>query len=103
MNPSRRLLLKHLVWRGAAIAPTDGMVSIPPDGAVAVTWRELDARSRRLARGLAAIGLTEGDPVATLAFNDHRHLDAYLAVPCLGAIIHPVNVRWRDDEIVPVL
>ncbi|MFM1833275.1 MAG: hypothetical protein RLZZ461_1591 [Planctomycetota bacterium] len=103
MNPSRRLLLKHLVSRGPAAAPTDGIVSTPPDGDVAVTWREVEARSRRLAGGLTALGLTQGEPVATLAFNDHRHLDAYVAVPCLGAIIHPVNVRWRDDEIVPVL
>ena len=103
MNPTRRLLLKHLVWRASAIAPTDGVISTPPDGDVAPTWPRIEDRARRLAAALSGLGVTEGDAVATLAFNDHRHLDAYLAVPCLGAVLHPINVRWRDDEIVPVL
>jgi fatty-acyl-CoA synthase len=78
-------------------------VSTPPDGARGILWSEAEPRARRLAAALSGLGVGAGEPVATLAFNDHRHLDAYLAVPCLGAIIHPVNVRWRDDEIVPVL
>ncbi len=103
MTPSQRLLLKQLVWRAAAISPSDGIVSTPPDADACLTWPMVEDRVRRLAAALRDLGVDPGDPVATLAFNDHRHLDAYLAVPCLGAVLHPVNVRWRDDEIVPVL
>lgn len=103
MNPSRRLLLKHLLFRAPAMAPLDGIVSVPPDQARELTWPEVAERARRLGGSLLDLGLGPGDSVATLAFNDHRHLDAYLAVPCLGGLIHPVNTRWSDDEIVHVL
>ena len=103
MHPTRRLLLHHLVFRAASIAPEETVVSLTPEGSCEHSWREVGQRARRLAGGLAGLGLGEGDAVATLAFNDHRHLDAYLAVPCLGARLHPVNTRWSDDEIVPVL
>ncbi|MCP4834460.1 MAG: long-chain fatty acid--CoA ligase [Phycisphaera sp.] len=103
MHPTRRLLLRHLVFRAADMAPEETVVSLPPDGGSEFSWAEIAARASRLAGGLRALGLREGDTVATLAFNDHRHLDAYLAIPCLGARLHPVNTRWSDDEIVPVL
>ena len=103
MHPTRRLLLTHLVFRAATIAPRETVVSRPPDGRFEHSWADVARRARRLAGGLGDLGLAEGDAVATLAFNDHRHLDAFLAVPCLGARLHPVNTRWSDDEIVPVL
>lgn len=103
MHPSRRLLLRHLAFRAATIAPTGGIVSAPPDGRLDLDWPVVPDRAARLASALRSLGVGVGDPVATLAFNDHRHLDAYLAVPALGGVLHPVNVRWRDDEIVPVL
>jgi fatty-acyl-CoA synthase len=93
MIPARRLLLRSLVWRAAEVAPTDGVHSTPPDDVCTLSWTTLEERSRRLASALRRSGVGAGDPVATLAFNDHRHLEAYLAIPCLGAILHPVNVR----------
>ena len=103
MHPSRRLLLSHLVFRGPKTAPTSGVVSTPPDGDLELKWSDVADRAHRFGTALKSLGVGIGDPVATLAFNDHRHLDAYLAVPCLGGAIHPVNTRWSDDEIVSVL
>ena len=103
MHPSRRLLLSHLVFRAAQTSPTSGVVSTPPDGDLELEWPEVADRAHRFGTALRSLGVGIGDAVATLAFNDHRHLDAYLAVPCLGGAIHPVNIRWSDDEIVSVL
>ena len=103
MNPSRRLLLKHLAFRASEISPQDGLVSSPPDGERFVAWPEVADRSKRLATALVAWGVKPGDRVATLAFNDHRHIDAYFAVPCLGATLHPINVRWNLEEMASVL
>ena len=103
MNPSRRLLLKHLAFRAAEISPLDGLISSPADGERFVTWPEVADRSKRLATALSAWGVQPGDRVATLAFNDHRHIDAYFAVPCLGATLHPINVRWNLEEMASVL
>ncbi len=85
------------------VAPHGVIVSTPPDGPFTASWSEVADRAARSATALRELGVLPGDPIATLAFNDHRHLDAYIAVPCIGGVLHPVNVRWRDDEIVPVL
>ena len=103
MNPSRRLLLKHLAFRASEISPLDGLVSAPPDGECFIAWPEVADRAKRLASALVELGVQPENRVATLAFNDHRHIDAYLAVPCLGATLHPINVRWNLDEMASVL
>lgn len=67
------------------------------------TYREYDARVRRLAGALVALGVRPGDRVATLAGNHHRHLELYLAIPLAGAVLHTVNLRLRPDEIAYVV
>jgi fatty-acyl-CoA synthase len=44
--------------------------------------------------------LVPGDRVATMALNHHRHLELYYAVPCTGAVLHPINVRLSPDHII---
>ena len=46
----------------------------------------------RLMEVLRELGVRPGDRVATLAWNSYRHLELYFAVPCLGAILHTVNI-----------
>ncbi len=58
------------------------------------------ARARRLANVLAALGVQRGDRVATLAWNDYRHLELYFGVSCSGAICHTVNPRLFADQLV---
>ena len=41
-----------------------------------------------------------GDRIATMALNHHRHLELYYAVPCTGAVLHPINVRLSPDHII---
>lgn len=71
------------------------------------TWQEWYHRTCRLANVLETVlGVKAGDRhqpgdrVATLALNTHRHLELYFAVPCMGATLHPVNVRLSHDHIV---
>ena len=65
------------------------------------TYREYDARVRRLAGALRALGVQPGDRVATFCWNSQEHLELYLAVPCVGAVLHTVNVRLYDDDLDP--
>ena len=67
------------------------------------TYREQDARVRRLAGALITLGVRPGDRVATLAGNHHRHLELYLAVPLAGAVLHTVNLRLEPEEIAYVV
>ncbi|HWJ04327.1 MAG TPA: long-chain-fatty-acid--CoA ligase [Steroidobacteraceae bacterium] len=63
------------------------------------TWREVFRRSRQLANALTAAGVQRGDRVGTLAWNDHRHLELYYAVSCMGAVLHTVNPRLFPEQL----
>jgi fatty-acyl-CoA synthase len=64
------------------------------------TYRELAARSRRMANALAALGVKMGDRVATLAWNGYRHMELYYAVSGSGAVLHTINPRLHPDQII---
>ena len=70
------------------------------------TWLEWYKRTCRLANALNTLGIIPGKPgdpgerVATMALNTHRHLELYYAAPCIGAMLHPINVRLALDHIV---
>jgi len=67
------------------------------------TWGEVRSRSKQLANRLRDEGIVEGDRLATLAWNSHRHLEIYYATSGMGAIIHTLNPRLHPREIVYVL
>ncbi|MGZ5215513.1 MAG: 3-(methylthio)propionyl-CoA ligase [Caldimonas sp.] len=64
------------------------------------TYRELAARSRRMANALARLGVKSGERIATLAWNGYRHLEVYYAVSGSGAILHTLNPRLHPDHVV---
>ena len=67
------------------------------------TWGEVVDRSRRLAGALTSLGVGPGDRVATFAWNSHRHLEAYLGVPSMGAVLHTLNLRLSDDQLAYIV
>jgi fatty-acyl-CoA synthase len=69
------------------------------DGLVHHSYAEIAVRSRRLANALGALGVGAGDRVGTFAWNSHRHLELYLAVPAMGAVLHTVNIRLFAEQI----
>jgi fatty-acyl-CoA synthase len=71
-----------------------------PDGSIGrSTLPECAQRARRLASALRELGIREGDRVATLLWNQPEHLELYLALPGMGAVIHTVNPRLHPDEL----
>ena len=63
-------------------------------------YRDALARAKRMAKALLALGVKPGDRVATLAWSTHRHFELYFAVTGIGAILHTINPRLHDDQIV---
>ena len=57
------------------------------------TFADVADHVDRLCAGLHRLGVREGERVATFCWNRQEHLEAYLAVPCLGAVLHTVNLR----------
>jgi fatty-acyl-CoA synthase len=68
-------------------------------GALAYTYREFEARCRRLASALAARGIGRGDTVAVMAPNVPALLEAHYAVPALGAVLNALNYRLDPGTI----
>jgi fatty-acyl-CoA synthase len=104
MTPGRMmdfpLTLTHLLDRARRYFPRTEIVSRAPDGKLhRQTWSDTYDRSCKLAHALARLGVKEGDRVATLAWNHNRHLEAYYAVPMMGAIVHTLNLRLHATEI----
>jgi fatty-acyl-CoA synthase len=62
-------------------------------GSVRHRWGEIALRSRRMMSALDTLGLAVGARVATLAWNGHRHLELFYAVPCSGRVLHTLNAR----------
>ncbi|WP_332645828.1 long-chain fatty acid--CoA ligase [Lysinibacillus sp. 54212] len=67
------------------------------------TYKEYAQRTRKLAAALETLGMTKGTKVATFCWNHHRHLEAYFAVPCSGAVLHMVNIRLFPEHIIYVV
>jgi fatty-acyl-CoA synthase len=61
------------------------------------TWQE---RVRRLANALTAIGVRQGSTVAVMDFDSNRYLEAYYAVPMMGAVLHTINVRLSSEQML---
>ena len=72
-------------------------------GLVEHRYDELYQRTVALARCLQQRGVQAGDHVATLAWNTHRHLETYYAVSGIGAVVHTVNPRLFDEQIVYII
>jgi len=73
------------------------------DRAQRATFAEVAERAERLAAALVRLGIRPGDRVGTFAWNTQEHLEAYLAVPCLGAVLHTVNVRLFPEQLTYVI
>lgn len=68
-----------------------------------LTYKEIGERTRRLSSVLQKLGVKQGDRVGTFAWNHHRHLEAYFAIPGLGAVIHMINIRLSPEHIIYIV
>src|ERR1700733_6867409 len=94
------LPLTPLLGRARRYFPTTVVVSRAPDLTLhRRSWAEVYARTCQLAHALDRLGVRPGHRVATLAWNHHRHLEAYFAAPMMGAVVHTLNLRLHPTEI----
>jgi fatty-acyl-CoA synthase len=94
------LLITEIMRFAQRLYPQREVVSITCDeGLHRSTYGEVFARAAQLAHALREAGVGQGDRIATLAWNDHRHLAAYYAVSCMGAVLHTVNPRLFPEQI----
>jgi fatty-acyl-CoA synthase len=115
------LTLHHPLHRMRSVHPAAEVVTLTGAGLTRASYGEVAERVDRLARVLETLGVKQGERVGTFAWNNQRHLELYMAVPCVGAVLHTLNVRlfaeqltyivnhaedgviFVDDSLVPIL
>ena len=99
-RPGSELTITRIYERARYLFPDQEIVYRTKKGVYRYTYADFADRVERLAAALKAIGLGGLDRVATMDWNTHWHLEAYYAVPMMGLVLHPVNVRLAPQEIV---
>lgn len=67
------------------------------------SFADMGRRTQKLAHALTELGVGPGDRVATLAWNNNRHLELYYALACIGAICHTINPRLHPEQIAFII
>jgi fatty-acyl-CoA synthase len=97
---STPLTLPSVMRHAERVFAATEIVSVTADqGRHCYTLREAFARVRRWANVLKKFGLQPGERIATLAWNDHRHFEAYYAISCSGYVCHTINPRLFPEQI----
>jgi fatty-acyl-CoA synthase len=96
---STQLILRHgrQLHANSVVATFDGTAL------VRATFAEVAARADALANALRALGVQRNARVATFCWNHQPHLEAYLAVPAMGAVLHTLNVRLYARQVAQIV
>jgi fatty-acyl-CoA synthase len=95
-----QLTLPTILRRAENLFGKKAIITRLPDKSLhRYTYKDMALRVRKLADGLCRLGVGPGDRVATLCWNHYQHFEAYFAIPCMGAIIHPLNLRFTADDL----
>lgn len=98
-----QLTLHTLLERAEKYFPKKEVISRTKTGVNRFTYAEYGERTRSLSSALENLGVQQGDKVGTLAWNDHRHLEAYFAIPSMGAVLHTINIRLNKDHLTHII
>ena len=99
-----QLLVSMILRHAERHHPHREIVSVTADNPLhRYTYADCCRRTRQLANALDKLGLQEGDRVATLAWNDYRHLELYYGVGGAGYVCHTVNPRLFPEQIIFII
>jgi len=93
------LTLQHILGRMRSVYGESEVVTLTDDGPQRAAYSDVAKRVDKLAHALAGLGIGDSDRVATFAWNTQRHLEIYLAAPCMGAVLHTLNIRLFADQL----
>ncbi len=94
------LLVKSIIEFAEKVNPDVEIVSVTADNPRhRYTYKEAFQRARQLANVIDGWNLSQGDRIATLAWNDYRHFEAYYAISCSGYVSHTINPRLFPEQV----
>jgi fatty-acyl-CoA synthase len=93
------LNVNHVFRHGRAVYANSEVVTFEGDACRRASYATVADRTERLAAALHRLGIREGDRVGTFMWNNQEHLEAYLAVPSMGAVLHTLNLRLFPEQL----
>ncbi|OZC50720.1 long-chain fatty acid--CoA ligase [Rhodococcus sp. 06-621-2] len=97
------LSIGQLVRFGTSIHPAAEVTTWSEHGPSTVTFEHLGKRAAQLAHGLRSIGIDDDQRVATFMWNNAPHMEAYMAVPAMGAVLHTLNIRLFPEQLTYIV
>src|SRR5699024_1332485 len=100
-----QLTITSILRHGVTVYPDSEVVTATDadGGTRRQTYAELGRRVAQLAHGLRSLGIQQQQRVATFQWSNAEHLEAYLAVPSMGAVLHTVNLRLFPDDLTYII
>jgi len=97
------LTIRSIFSHGARVHSRSRVLTFDGTACAEVSFAEVAERAERLGAALRRLGIGPGDTVGTFMWNNAEHLEAYFAVPCLGAVLHTLNLRLFPEQLVHVV
>ena len=97
------LTVTNILKRARTYFPRKEVVTRFHDGIHRYTYADLYGRVCRLANALSGLGIGKGDRVGVFGWNTYRYLEAYFALPCMGAVVHTINIRLAPSDLVHII
>ena len=98
------LLISSMIEHAGRYHADTEVISKNTDTSIKVTnWGKIQQNSKRFANVLQQLGLVQGDRVATIAWNNHRHLESWYAISGSGLVCHTINPRLFPEQLVFII
>ncbi|MGI8524220.1 MAG: fatty acid--CoA ligase [Nocardioides sp.] len=94
------LSIGSVMRHGTSVHRDSEVVTATADGVRRSSYAEVGERAARLANALRSLGIDRDQRVGTFMWNNTEHLEAYLAIPAMGAVLHTLNIRLPADQLV---
>ncbi len=93
------LTITTVLRHGGTVHANAECVTWTDTGPRRTTFGAIAANAHRLAHALARLGVQAGDRVGTFMWNSSEHMEAYLAIPSMGAVLHTLNIRLFPEQL----
>jgi fatty-acyl-CoA synthase len=97
------LLISAILEHGRRVHAGARVITFEGDSHREASYGEVADRAARLADALGRLGVGAGEPVGTFLWNTQEHLECYLAVPAMGAVLHTLNLRLFPEQLAYVV
>jgi fatty-acyl-CoA synthase len=97
------LLISGIMRHGEFVYADKRVFTVTPDGVEEATFFQISKRAEQLAAALTKLGVRSGDRVGTFMWNNQAHMEAYLAVPSMGAVLHTLNIRLFPEQLAYII